>query len=191
MQGEYDKDRLFQCLRSYVEENYIAICENVCGEEREDACYEAMPRPMAEVGGGFFSRPSLGTAKVKRTGLAEANLVIQKPFHEYLYQLITERGYTLPEFYDHKIFMSKQTFHKIINGKKKKKKRTAVIMALALELNLDETRDFLARAGYALSPSDLGDVIIQFCIENGNYDFAFIDDAFAAYGLAPLIVEPV
>ena len=49
-------------------------------------------------------------------------------------------------------------------------KKTALALAIALELNIDETRDLLARAGLALSPSKTFDRIIEYCIETSNYD---------------------
>lgn len=42
--------------------------------------------------------------------------------------------------------------------------------AIALELRIDETNDFLGKAEYILSPSIEFDVIVEYCIRNGVYD---------------------
>ena len=54
-------------------------------------------------------------------------------------------------------------------------------MALALELDLDETKDFLMRAGYALSKSSRADLIVEFFIQNEVYDLITINTALYAH----------
>ncbi|TVP85655.1 MAG: RNase III inhibitor [Acholeplasmataceae bacterium] len=60
-------------------------------------------------------------------------------------------------------------------------KSTAIALAIALELNLDETKDLIARAGYALSPSRLSDVIISWAIEEGHHDIDLVNQLLFQY----------
>ena len=60
-------------------------------------------------------------------------------------------------------------------------KRTILALAIALELNLQETDDLLKRAGYALSHSQKGDVIVEYFIINKNYDIYEINEVLFTY----------
>ena len=102
---------------------------------------------------------------------------ISDTWQELLLHLIDERGYTDAEVYK-KANVDRKLFSKIrSNPAYQPKKITAVAFALALELNLDEAKDFLARAGYAFSPSSVFDLIIQYFIENEVYDIYKINTA--------------
>jgi len=55
-------------------------------------------------------------------------------------------------------------------------KRTAIAFCIALELNLDQSKDLLKKAGYALSDSNKFDVIIQYFIQEKDYDIYTINE---------------
>ena len=84
--------------------------------------------------------------------------------------LIDRKGLSDPEVY-RRANIDRKHFSKIRNNVDyTPSKRTALALAIALELSLDETKDLLERAGLALSPSLMSDMIIKYCIETSNYD---------------------
>ena len=109
-------------------------------------------------------------------------------FSEYLLYLIKEKGMDNAEVYKRAI-VDKRVFSKIKNEPDyHPQKLTALCLCVGACLNLDETRDLLARAGYALSPSDKTDIIFAYFIENGIYDMIELDIQLEEHGL-PCIIE--
>ena len=95
---------------------------------------------------------------------------LDKTFQQYLFMLIDRRGLSDPDVYN-KANIDRKHFSKIrSNVDYTPSKKTALALAIALELSIDETKDLLARAGLALSPSKTFDRIIEYCIETSNYD---------------------
>lgn len=62
------------------------------------------------------------------------------------------------------------------------KKATAIALCMALQLTIDETVDLLGMAGYSLSSSDTGDLVVKFCIERGIYDLIEVNEALDYFG---------
>ena len=91
-------------------------------------------------------------------------------FQEKLLKTIDEKGLTDAQVYT-KANLDRRLFSKIrCNVNYKPSKSTALALAIALGLDLDETTDFLGRAGLALSPSSKADLIVKYCIINRIYD---------------------
>ena len=103
-------------------------------------------------------------------------------FCEMLFRKIKEKGLTDSEVYK-KADMDRKLFSKIrSNPAYHPQKKTVIALALALELPINEFNDMLARAEYALSPSDKGDLIVRFFVEHGVYDIMTINFTLDEYG---------
>jgi len=97
-------------------------------------------------------------------------------FSDTLMALIDATGEKPSNIY-HKACVSKQVFSKInSNSHYQPLKATAIAFCLALELDLEEAQELLARAGFTLSKSSLSDVIIMYCIENKIYNVVLVDN---------------
>ena len=127
-------------------------------EEEYDAA-PIMAAPMAMAGADRAGR-----------SLDDLMANVSETWQESLLRLIDEKGYTDVEVYK-RANVDRKLFSKIrSNADYQPKKITAVAFALALRLSLDETKDLLGRAGYALSPSSRFDLIIEYFIMHEVYD---------------------
>ena len=112
---------------------------------------------------------------------------ISDTFSEYLMYLIGEKKMENAEVWKRAI-VDKKVFSKIKNTPDyHPQKRTALCLCVGAKLNLDETRDLLARAGYALSPCDKTDIIFSYFIEHEIYDMIELDIQLEEHGLPCII----
>lgn len=154
-------------------------------DDYEDAC-EAYEKSCEEVEFDelpVFAAPAMPAGSASKKSLEDVMSHVEEDFRARLFRLIDERKLTDAQVYK-KANLDRKLFSKIrCKENYQPKKNTAIALALALELNLDETRDLLSRAGYALSPGSKFDLIIQYFIENQIYDIQTINYVLFDYKL--------
>ena len=102
-------------------------------------------------------------------------------FSQAVLSLIDERGLTDAAVYK-KANLSRQVFSKLRKDDGyRPAKPTAVALAIALELDMDQTRELLQRAGYALSTASTFDAIVRYYIERHSYDIVAINQMLFAF----------
>lgn len=111
----------------------------------------------------------------------------RKPaFNQTLFSQIDEKGAVDSEIYK-KAGIDRRHFSKIrSNPNYRPSKNTVIALALALELDRDETEHLLDSAGYSLSDSETFDLVIQFCLEKRIYNIHDVNQALAYFSLKPL-----
>ena len=174
-------EQLFQGVASYIDQNYVDTCEQVVyGIAEEIRRSRSRRRRDMEICESAVLRESLPCAPMatsKASSLEDMLKQADAGFTETLLKLIDKTGKKDSEIYK-KALLTKQHFSKIRNNPNyKPTKPTAIALALALELDLEQTRDLIGRAGYALTNSSKFDLIIRYFIEQGNYNVVEINIA--------------
>ncbi len=178
---------IYPDLEAYIDYNYVCqkreqeYGDRYYGTSNQDeAVYASECAPSMAIDLDEF-------LEKKDSALEKRMQHLSDTFQEYLFYIIEEKGLTNADVYKRAI-LTKQLFSKIKNNPAyQPNKSTAMRLCVGAKLNLDETKDLLARAGFALSPCDKSDIIFSYFIENQVYDMIEIDIALEEHGLSHFI----
>lgn len=186
----FDRAAFAACLADYgevaarVDEEYVdarrgrdrmgdlRLSMPACGAAADVISDDAAP------GGSCFgsARPIVDERELK-----DLLVHLDTSFSQAVLSLIDERGLTDAAVYK-KANLSRQVFSKLRKDDGyRPAKPTAVALAIALELDMDQTRELLQRAGYALSTANTFDAIVRYYIERHSYDIVAINQMLFAF----------
>ncbi len=162
--------KLFADIDEYIDQRYV--------DEHTDRYSERLRRQRYVLEDTICESVAMGAPG---NGLGDLLAKTDAGFSQTLLKLIDRTGQKDSEIYK-RANVDRKLFSKIRNNPDyRPSKPTALAFAVALELDLDDTRDLIARAGFALSHSSKFDIIVEYFIECGNYNVFEINEALFAY----------
>lgn len=194
-------EQLMTSVQSFIDETYVQtkLLEEYCSADHADIA----PRRLQRNASCKPIAPSFGAAERKIMSAAPSQAMqeaasaplphkparklddlmkeLDETFSQSLIRLIDQKGLKDPDVYK-RANIDRKLFSKIKNNPDyKPSKATALAFAIALELNPDEARDLIGRAGYALTHSSKFDIIVEYFLSEGNYNIFELNEVLFAF----------
>ena len=176
-----------QRRRALPESPKTAACQSLPDATGQD-CWgaESVQKAAVSMPGDLYDAEDAAFEDMQRQ-LSDRMEHMSDTFPQYLFYLIDKKGLENADVYKRAI-VDKKVFSKIKNNPDyHPQKLTALCLCIGAKLNMDESRELLARAGYALSPCDKTDIIFSFFIERQIYDMIELDIQLEEHGLPCII----
>ncbi len=171
-------------IDSYIDTNYIRRSHSReypvrrsdivrSGARSEEEYYERLLQKEAE----YSCQPEEEKATLAEPCMLSSDISLEDQlanigasFHDRLFELINEAQLDNKDVWK-RANLDRKHFSKIqCDQNYHPKKKTVMALCIALELDLDQSKDLLARADWAFSPSSKVDLIVQKAIIDKQYD---------------------
>jgi len=205
------KRKLLRIIKKYINDYYIpeetsveessddALVADKAGDIREGA---AMPPEQMNMAGQPSAKMAMSSTMLfgrthgkqsDRTASLDSFMIkelidrAEETFSVRLLRMIDERGLRDSDVYN-KVGIDRRLFSKIRNNEDySPKKDTVFLFSISMKLSLDDTKDLMNSAGYAISRSSKRDIVIAGCIDNKVYDLFRINEILEEFGLKVLV----
>ena len=153
-----NREYLLKDIREYVLSHYDS-----CVDTTDSSCCPSMPESVS--------------AYIEET---------EETWQEMLVRILNEKELSNTDCY-RKAGLDRKHFSKILGNRDyRPRRKTAIVIAMALGLSMQETKEMLEKAGFALSHADRTDLAVEYFILHKNYDVMLLNEILTDLGEKPL-----
>ena len=181
------KNKLYDSIEEYIERNYYSEKVEKMKARRYNSFYGLSGMSLLNTVSQEYDEASEQlnhTPSYNRAGRRLEDVVNnpEESFSNMVLRLIDEKGLSDVEVYK-KAGIDRRVFSRLRSRNDYQPSRnTGILLAMAMNLSLDEAIDLLGKAGYTLSHSSRSDLIVRYFLENDNHDILLLDEALVHFG---------